>query len=76
MKRLAKIALLAVVVVVVLIAVSNYLRADFLEFDRQREAWHRRCDAYVDQPVKSPAAAECQRELEQLTAYAKRKGWQ
>ena len=31
----------------------------FLEFDKQREAWHRRCDAYIDQPLVTQAAKDC-----------------
>jgi hypothetical protein len=50
-------------------------RADYLAFDRQREAWHRRCDAYVGKATSDPRADDCKRELDELMAYAKRKGW-
>ena len=50
-------------------------RAEYLEFDRQREAWHHRCDAYVGTNSTAPAARDCERELQVLIAYAKRKGW-
>ena len=53
-------------------------RADYLDFDRQREAWHRRCDMYVGRTVGAAEladAAACKTELAQLTAYAKSKGW-
>lgn len=48
---------------------------DFDAFDAQREAWHRRCDAYLDKPVVTPQARDCERELNEMMAYAKRKGW-
>jgi hypothetical protein len=51
-------------------------RADYRAFDAKRRDWHLRCDAYVDKPVTSPAARDCARELEELIAYAKQKGWQ
>jgi hypothetical protein len=71
------------VLVALIVLVVGYLavqasRSEYLEFDRQREAWHRRCDAYVGRPVSSEdraAAESCKRELEELTAYARNKGW-
>lgn len=47
----------------------------YLAFDRDRDAWHRKCDLYVGQPASSPSAAACQQELAALMAYAKRQGW-
>jgi len=47
----------------------------FLEFDAQRNAWHRKCDAYLKTPLTNPAAFACNQELNELTAYAKRQGW-
>jgi hypothetical protein len=55
-------------------------RRDFLAFDRQREDWHRRCDVYYVgtsalAPTDRVAAAACQKELDEMMAYARRKGW-
>lgn len=47
----------------------------FLKFAEQRDAWHRRCDVYIDKPVTSPAAQACQQELAEMMAYAIRQGW-
>lgn len=47
----------------------------YLAFKEQRDAWHRKCDVYVDQPVTTPAAKACAEELKALTAYAKQQGW-
>jgi hypothetical protein len=47
----------------------------FLAFDAQRDAWHRKCDAYLTTPLTNPAAFACNQELNELTAYAKRQGW-
>lgn len=53
-------------------------RDDFHAFNRQREDWHRRCDAYMgdratmNDPVRRK---DCEREAAELLAYAKRKGW-
>lgn len=51
-------------------------RSDYLAFDRQREDWHRRCDVYIGRAVTAPDAIACKAELDEMTAYAKRKGWQ
>ena len=53
-------------------------RSDYHAFDLRREAWHLRCDRYVDAPAlaTTPAALDCGRELQELLAYARRKGWQ
>jgi len=61
------------VAVVVLFTLFYNSRSDFRAFDAQREDWHRRCDAYINAP--GPQAADCKRELNELMAYAKRKGW-
>ncbi len=47
----------------------------YLAFDAQRNAWHRKCDAYLQTPLTNPAARACNQELNELTAYAKRQGW-
>lgn len=64
---------------VVLAAFYFLLRdPDFAAFDAQREAWHWRCDAYIDVRTTETNRAQiaaCQQQLEELTAYAKRKGW-
>ena len=72
-----KLGIVAVVLVVVYMLIQ-WSRTDYLEFDRQREAWHRRCDAYRQTQKNAPPAAivaACQREAEELIAYAQRKGW-
>lgn len=47
----------------------------FLAFKADRDAWHRRCDVYIERPVTTPAAQACQDELKALLAYGKRQGW-
>jgi hypothetical protein len=47
----------------------------FLKFAEQRDAWHRRCDVYVNRPVITPQAQTCAEELRAMTAYAKQQGW-
>jgi hypothetical protein len=57
----------------------QWSRSDYLEFDAHRKDWHRRCDAYVGAPValgRATQAAACKAELEEMLAYASRKGWQ
>jgi hypothetical protein len=69
--------IIPVVLIVTYLAIQ-WSRSDYLEFDRQREAWHRRCDAYVGKSVSGAdrtAADACARELNELDAYAQRKGW-
>ena len=70
-----KLGIVAVVLVVVYMLIQ-WSRTDYLEFDRQREAWHRRCDAYIEYSTSNPYAAACARELHELIAYGQRKGWQ
>lgn len=56
----------------------QWSRQDFLEFRSRREDWHRRCDAYISAPPslgRAEQAAGCKAELNELTAYAMRKGW-
>lgn len=51
---------------------------DYAAFDAQREDWHRRCDAYIGVTVSvsnRDVIADCKREMDELLAYAKRKGW-
>ena len=70
--------LILIGVAVVLYVVVQWSRADYLAFDAQREAWHRRCDAYVGRAVSGDDATRakaCETELAELTAYATRKGW-
>lgn len=51
-------------------------RQDYLAFVERRDLWHKRCDVYRDTPLKgSPAAQLCDKELTELVAYAKAKGW-
>ncbi len=68
-----------VIVFVAFLLVRWALRdPDFGAFDAQREAWHRRCDAYIGQPAIGSNRAmitDCKRELDELLAYGKRKGW-
>lgn len=56
--------------------VIQSMRSDYLAFDRQREDWHRRCDVYIGKATSAPAAIACKAELDEMMAYAKRKGWQ
>lgn len=51
-------------------------REDYRRFSERREAWHARCDVYRDQPRSTaPAAQLCAKELQELVAYAKARGW-
>ena len=47
----------------------------FIKFDERRDVWHRECDAYRTTPLTDPIAFACNQELNELTAYAKRQGW-
>jgi len=47
----------------------------FIQFSEQRDAWHRKCDGYIDRPAVTPAARACAEELTSMMAYAKRQGW-
>ena len=51
---------------------------DFLRFDRQREAWHLRCDVYIGTPDAKldEDGRACLKEFQAMMAYAKRQGWQ
>jgi hypothetical protein len=76
--RVLKIAAVVVFTLLAIVVVGTYFSEDhqqFLAFKEQRDAWHRKCDAYIDQPVTSPQAQACQRELNELMAHAKRQGW-
>lgn len=56
----------------------EYSRSDFRAFQARREAWHLKCDAYMGQHAtrSDPEIRDdCQRELDELVAYAERKGW-
>ena len=63
---------------ILLVILIQWSRADYLEFAAKREDWHRRCDVYlgthasINDPDKRDA---CQREAEEMIAYAKQKGW-
>lgn len=50
-------------------------RSGYLAFSAQREAWHRKCDAYRQTPLSDPVAAACAKELNEMVAYAKQQGW-
>lgn len=76
MKTRSIVLLVALVGVVVLTV--NYFVSDSQQFDawtKQRDDWKARCSQYVDQPVTSAAARECQQDLQVLTAEARRHGW-
>jgi hypothetical protein len=72
-------ALIGIVVVILVGLAMLYFSDDhqrFLAFKEQRDAWHRKCDLYVGTTaVASPEAIACKRELDEMTAYAKRQGW-
>lgn len=64
--------------IVVAFFLIQYSRRDYLEFSERREDWHRRCSAYVGSDATGTNRAKadaCQEELNELLAYAKRKGW-
>jgi hypothetical protein len=67
------------VATVVGLLVIGRLLSDYYAFFTQREAWHRRCDVSVSTTqIDLPdtlRAASCRLELEDLMAYAKRKGF-
>lgn len=70
--------LAAIIGIPVLIVQCSADHQRYVKFSEQRDAWHRKCDAYRDVKVgdpRAPIAAACQRELNELTAYAKRQGW-
>ena len=47
----------------------------FLDFAARREAWHRRCDQYVNQRITDAAGRACKEELDGFFAEAKAHGW-
>jgi nicotinamide riboside kinase len=47
----------------------------YLAWSAQRDAWHRKCDAYIDTKEMTAPARACSEELRQMMAYAKRQGW-
>ena len=61
-------------------ALVQWSRQDYLEFAAHRDDWHRRCDAYISAPPSlgrvAQVAAACKTELDEMMAYAIRKGWQ
>lgn len=66
--------------ILVLALIAGYFlvqasRRDYLAFDRQREDWHQRCDAYRQTPLSNPIARACNDELNALVAHAKQQGW-
>lgn len=71
----------AIIVTVVIFIASIalvYVARDheqFAAFEVQRDAWHRRCDAYVGKPAVTPEARQCDAESSVLNAYAKSRGW-
>jgi hypothetical protein len=73
---------LIVVGLLILVLVGvQWSRSDYRAFSARRDAWHAHCDVYRtadrrELPASQKAAFDaCQRELEELTAYAKQKGW-
>ena len=50
-------------------------QSDRRAFDRRLAAWHRRCDAHIPEANSTPQGQSCLRELDELLAYAKSKGW-
>lgn len=60
-----------------------YFGADhqrFIAFAAQRDAWHRKCDIYTGKALAelgsdAQDARACAEELNAMTAYAKRQGW-
>lgn len=72
--------LIAIIGIVIGIPVGiitcNESRRPYLAWSAQREAWHRKCDAYRQTPLTNPAAAACDEELKALVATAQRHGWQ
>lgn len=72
---------LAIIVVVIvgvwtLLSHINASRQEYLAFSQKRDLWLARCEVYKDTPLRdSPAAQLCNKELQELTAYAKAKGW-
>lgn len=70
--------LIAAALLVVTVLAGFYFSDDhqrYLTFDAQRDAWHRKCDVYIDQPIRDDQGRACRAELAALTAYAKRQGW-
>lgn len=56
----------------------QFSRSDFRAFEARREAWYQRGSAYVGSTatrIDPVRATECNRELAELVAYAKQKGW-
>ena len=43
--------------------------------ERHLEEWHRRCDTHLGEPVETPVARDCARELHELAVYAQMKGF-
>ena len=74
------IGLVVVLGVLVVIALVQRSRADYLAYDARRTAWHQRCDQFVDKPLPADAAARaayrsCAAELRAAVDEAKQKGW-
>jgi hypothetical protein len=42
----------------------------FVAWSLERDAWHQKCDPYVNTPLSNPAARACNEELQRLTAIA------
>ena len=71
-------AIILVVLVVIWYALSrfNASREEYRQFVERRQAWHERCDVYRTTPSSTaPAAQMCAKELEELTALARSRGW-
>ena len=67
----------ALISLLVLVLSSSVVQGcnDRLAYERRLEQWHRRCDAYVGKPTTGPLLDGCRRDLDELRAYAKGKGW-
>jgi predicted nucleic acid-binding Zn ribbon protein len=69
---------LGVVGVLALLLALLYFSPDhqaFLDYAARRDAWHRRCDQFVNRVSAEPAAKACHEELNAMVAEAKRRGW-
>ena len=54
---------------------SSEGRQERQQYDEARARWHKDCDGYVDQPVRSEEARDCAKRLKAMMAYAERQGW-
>jgi len=75
---------LIVVVTVSGCAVMMYFGPEhqaYLAFDRERQAWHARCDVYIDKSERNVPADQiaeyrrCAADLERMMSTARARGW-